>query len=491
MQGFSREPGTQGPLVRLEAGGKRKIYRWAGTIAVGGFLFGYDTGVVSGALLFVTRDFRLSAAQQGSIVSVLLLGAMTGALLAGRLADGLGRRKAVAVEGAVFVVGTAIAATAPGYAHLLVGRVVLGLAVGAASATVPVYLSEISPTDIRGRVLSANQLMITTGILVSYLVDLAFSRTGDWRVMFALGAVPAVLLSLGVLLTVPESLPWLVRGGQWHRARAVLCRVMPREEAERMVADLKERQGQGPDGGGAQGRSRARGRRALLDRSVRPALVVALGMAAVQQFGGINTIIYYAPTIIEQTGLSASNSIFYSVFIGAINLVMTIVASRLIDRAGRRTLLLVSLSGMALTVALLGISFMAGWNSELSLLCMLLYIAVYAGGLGPVFWVLVGEVFPPASRALGSSTATTANWISNFAVSQAFLPLVAVIGQGETFLVFAVICFLGLLFVARFVPETKDRTPEEIGAALGARFGRSRPGPDRARTGADRTGGGH
>ncbi|MER8030172.1 sugar porter family MFS transporter [Streptomyces bauhiniae] len=479
MQGFSREPGTHGPVTEVPPEGLRKIYRWAAMIAVGGFLFGYDTGVVSGALLFITRDFHLSAAEQGTIVSVLLVGAMAGALLAGRLADGIGRRKAVALEGAVFIVGTAIAATAPTYWQLLVGRVVLGLAVGAASATVPVYLSEISPTAIRGRVLSANQLMITVGILVSYLVDLAFSGSGDWRLMFALGAVPASVLTLCALLVVPESLPWLVRKGRWTEAREVLTLVLPKDDAERVVTGLRHRDG---------GHAPRPGWRTLLGPKVRPALIVGVTMAVIQQFGGINTIIYYAPTIIEKTGLSASNSIFYSVFIGVINLVMTIVATKLIDRTGRRTLLLISLAGMAVLVALLGLSFIAGWNSELSLLCMILYIAAYAGGLGPIFWVLVGELFPPAVRALGSSTATTTNWISNFAVSQAFLPLAAAIGQGETFLVFAAICFCGLLFVARFVPETKDRSFEEVDAALQARFGHSGPaGKDTGRRPGDRS----
>ncbi|RZU46309.1 sugar porter (SP) family MFS transporter [Streptomyces sp. BK022] len=479
MQGFSREPGTHGPVDQVPPKGLRRIYRWAALIAVGGFLFGYDTGVVSGALLFITRDFHLSAAEQGTIVSVLLVGAMAGALLAGRLADAIGRRKAVALEGAVFIVGTAVAATAPTYWHLLVGRVVLGLAVGAASATVPVYLSEISPTAIRGRVLSANQLMITVGILVSYLIDLAFSGSGDWRLMFALGAVPASVLTLCALLVLPESLPWLVRKGRWTEAREVLTLVLPKDDAERVVTGLRHRDG---------AHAPRPGWRTLLGPKVRPALIVGVTMAVVQQFGGINTIIYYAPTIIEKTGLSASNSIFYSVFIGVINLVMTIVATRLIDRAGRRTLLLFSLAGMTLLVALLGLSFVASWNSELSLLYMILYIAAYAGGLGPIFWVLVGELFPPAVRALGSSTATTTNWISNFAVSQAFLPLAAAIGQGETFLVFAVICLCGLLFVARFVPETKDRSFEEVDAALQARFGHPGPaGKDTGRRAGDRS----
>lgn len=205
---------------------------------------------------------------------------------------------------------------------------------------------------------------------------------------------------------------------------------------------------------------------------MRPALIVGLTLAAVQQLGGINTIIYYAPTIIEQTGLTASNSIFYSVFIGLINLVMTLVALRLVDRLGRRVLLLGSLTGMLVTLTLLGLSFEAELNSVITLICMVLYIAAFACGLGPVFWVLVGELFPPSARATGSSASTTVNWLANFVVGLVFLPVVDAIGQGPTFWIFAVICAFGLFFVLRYVPETRGRDFNEVDASLHDRFGK-------------------
>ncbi|MBD0424555.1 sugar porter family MFS transporter [Streptomyces sp. TRM S81-3] len=474
MQGFTREPGVQGPLAVIPAAGKRKIFRWTATIAVGGFLFGYDTGVVSGALLFVTREFDLNAAQQGSIVSVLLIGAMVGALTAGRIADRLGRRRTLALEGVVFVVGTVIAVSATGYGMLLGARVVLGLAVGGASATVPVYLSEIAPAEIRGRILSANQLMITVGILVSYLVDLAFSGSGDWRAMFAIGLIPGCLLVLGALLVVPESPVWMIRNHRTAEVRKLIASVTGEEQADRLIAKFRSRHEEQQRSGSAAGRPERKGWRALTAPAVRPALIVGLTLAAIQQFGGINTIIYYAPTIIEKTGLTASNSIFYSVFIGVINLVMTLVSIKLVDRIGRRRLLTGSLAGMLVTLALLGLSFVAGLPSELSVVFMVLYIAAYACGVGPVFWVLVGEVFPPSARAVGSSASTTVNWLSNFVVSQAFLPVAGAIGQGETFWLFGVICVAGLVFVGRFVPETKGRDYDEVDMELQARFGRRR-----------------
>ncbi|MEU4308498.1 sugar porter family MFS transporter [Streptomyces rochei] len=471
VQGFSREPGVQGPVTEVSREGQRKITFWAAAIALGGFLFGFDTGVVSGALLYVKQDFDLNSFEQGSVVSVLLIGAVIGASSVGRLSDRFGRRKTLGVIGVVFVVGTATACAANGYALLMAGRVVLGLAVGAASATVPVYLSEISPSKVRGRLLTMNQLMITLGILVAYLVNLAFSADGTWRAMFAVGAVPALLMVAATLWFLPESPQWLISHGQDDRARRAIASVTDEatadrliERARRRIAEEREKQEADP---GATGQ----GTRKLLMPDVRPALVVGLALAAVQQLGGINTIIYYAPTIIQQTGLNASNSIFYSVFIGVINLVMTLVALRLVDRAGRRVLVLVSLALMAVSIFLLGLAFVVGMNSVLTLLFMVVYIAAYAGGLGPVFWTLLGEIFPPSVRAAGSSVATAVNWVSNFVVSLAFLPLASAIGQGETFWIFAGICVLAFLFVGRYLPETRDRDAEQIQHALHARFG--------------------
>ncbi|MFF9472072.1 sugar porter family MFS transporter [Streptomyces roseolus] len=476
VQGFSREPGTHGPVAAASPAGTRKITWWAATIAVGGFLFGFDTGVVSGALLYIRDDFGLNSFQQGSVVSVLLIGSVVGAMGAGKLADRWGRRRLLGAAGAVFLLGTAVAVFATGYGMLLAARIVLGLAVGTASALVPVYLSEISPTRIRGRLLTMNQLMITVGILVAYLVNLAFASGGDWRAMFACGAVPALVLVVAGRL-LPESPQWLIEHGRPDEARRVIASVSDEATADRLVERVQRRIAEE----GAKTSSSADGR-SLWAPDVRPALVLGLTLAAVQQFGGINTIIYYAPTIIEQTGLSASNSIFYSVAIGAINLVMTLVAIKLVDRIGRRPMVLVSLAVMAVSVFLLGLAFVADLSSGLTLLFMVVYIAAFAGGLGPVFWTLIGEIFPPSVRAEGSSASTAVNWVSNFIVSLAFLPLANVLGQGETFWIFAGICALAFVFVTRFLPETRGRGPEEIESDLNRRFGREPDAPKTTRT---------
>ncbi|MER6118073.1 sugar porter family MFS transporter [Streptomyces sp. NPDC001743] len=473
VQGFSREPGTHGPLTEVAPEGIRRITRWAAAIALGGFLFGFDTGVVSGALLYLKKDFGLNSFQQGSVVSVLLIGAVVGAASAGRLSDRLGRRRALGLIGLVFIVGTVIAAAAPGYAVLMAGRIVLGLSVGAASATVPVYLSEISPTKIRGRLLTMNQLMITVGILVAYLVNLLFASSEAWRAMFAVGVIPAVLMVAATLWFLPESPQWLVTHGQEDVARRSIAELTDEATADELIRRARQRIAAARETQKRNEEAGVQGPKPLLARAVRPALVVGLTLAAVQQFAGINTIIYYAPTIIQQTGLNASNSIFYSVFIGVINLVMTLVAIRLVDRVGRRPLVLVSLGLMAVSIFMLGLAFVVAMNSTLTLLFMVIYIAAFAGGLGPVFWTLIGELFPPSVRAEGSSVSTAVNWVSNFVVSLAFLPLAGVIGQGETFWIFAAICVLAFWFVSRYLPETQGRDPQQIQEGLQARFGHS------------------
>ncbi|GAB3457812.1 sugar porter family MFS transporter [Actinophytocola sediminis] len=475
VQGFSREPGTQGPLTdapEIPAAGIRKITIWAVAIAVGGFLFGFDTGVVSGALLYLRDDFGLNAFEQGSVVSVLLVGAMIGATMTGRLADRVGRRRSLGLIGVVFLIGTALVCVAGGYWTLLLGRIVLGLSVGGASALVPVYLSEIAPTRIRGRLLTLNQLMITVGILVAYLVNLAFAGIGGWREMFAVGAVPAVLLVVAALWLLPESPQWLIANGRTEVARKGIAGVAGADIADRLVTRIQQRMADAEAEEAAAPASESKG---LLAPDVRPALIVGLTLAAVQQCGGINTIIYYAPTIIEQTGLTASNSIFYAVAIGVINLAMTLVAVKIVDRAGRRPMILVSLAVMAISVFLLGLAFLVGMGSVLTLLFMVIYIAAFAAGLGPVFWTLLGEIFPPSVRAKGSSVSTAVNWTANFVVSLAFLPLASLIGQGQTFWIFAVICALALLFVGRYLPETQGRDPEQIQQGLHARFGHGKP----------------
>jgi sugar porter (SP) family MFS transporter len=277
---------------------------------------------------------------------------------------------------------------------------------------------------------------------------------------------------VGALWVLPESPTWLLTTGRVDQARQVYGRVAGNRGGDRLLADRQQDL--------REERARHRGQeqvgwRGLISAAVRPALVVGIVLAAVQQLGGINTIIYYAPTIMERTGLTASNSIFYSVAIGIINLVMTLVAIWVVGRVRRRSLLLFSVGVMVVTLAVMGLSFAAGWSSELSLVLMVLYIAGFAVGMGPLFWVLIGEIFPPNARATGSSAATAVNWTSNFVVSLVFLSVVNAVGLGQTFWIFGVICAFALWFVGRYVPETKDREFPAINADLQTRFGRTEP----------------
>jgi MFS transporter, SP family, galactose:H+ symporter len=277
---------------------------------------------------------------------------------------------------------------------LMVGRVVMGLGVGGVSALVPTYLSEISPAQIRGRMLTLNQLLITIGLLAAYIVNMIFSGSENWRAMFWIGALPAAALALGSL-RLPESPAWLIAQGRIEDAKAMIASVAGSRGADQVIERYRREAEQRKAQQARERGPRRQGMRALLAPRLRPALIVGLTLAALQQFGGINTILYYAPTIMQETGLSASNSIVYSVAIGVINLAMTILALRLIDRLGRRALLLMSLGGMLISLVLLGLSFVVDLSSVVTLLFMLVYIMAFAIGMGPVFWVLLGEIFRP------------------------------------------------------------------------------------------------
>jgi sugar porter (SP) family MFS transporter len=443
---------------------RRRLLSWSLAATLGGFLVGYQLGVISGALLFIRHDFGLGAFEQGALVSAVLLAAMAGGLVAGRLADAIGRRRALILIAALFIVATALATAAPGYGVLFLARALAGLGVGAVSSTAPLYLSEIAPPSVRGSLVTLFQMMLTLGILVSYAIGLAFSGSGDWRAMFAVGLLPAGLLLAG-MLRAPETPAWLQAHGDTEQARRVLLEVVDADEAERLLRDVRR-----PEPGGAP----AIGIRALVRSRAAPALLIGVTLAAVQQLSGINAVIAYAPTIMERTGLTASNSILYTLPIGVANVGATIVAIRLVDRKGRRPLLLASAAGTFTSLVLLGLTFevpLGDWGTWLSLVCLIGFIVAFAIGLGPIFWLLIAEIFPPEARAAGVAVATAVNWFTSFVVGLAFAPLTDAIGQAATFWIFAAACALGFAFAVRYVPETRRRTFREIDAELRARVG--------------------
>jgi sugar porter (SP) family MFS transporter len=430
----------------------------AAVSALAGLLFGYDTGVISGAVLFVQEDFHLTTSQEETVVSAVLLGALIGAAVGGRLADRFGRRAVLIQVALLFILGALGTALAPSTAWLSLGRVVVGTAIGIASFTAPLYISEISPADVRGKLVSLNQLMITIGIVCSYLADYGLADMRGWRWMFGLAAIPAAILLLG-LLFVPESPRWYMRQLSRDRAREVLGKIRKPsdvdEELAEIEASLNQQQGDW---------------RELLSSSLRPALVIGIGLAVFQQFTGINTVIYYAPTIFKLAGLhSNSAAILATVGVGVVNVLMTVVALELLDRVGRRPLLLYGLAGMIVTLGVLGAGFFsANPTSALawtSVVCVATYVACFAISLGPIFWLVISEIYPLKIRSRAMAVATMANWGSNLLVARTFLSLLHVLGRPWTFWLYALVGVLAWIFVVRLVPETKGKTLEEIEAA--------------------------
>ncbi len=447
------------------AGGaeRRRFVNLAAAItATGGLLFGYDTGVISGALLFIRQDFApLSPFMEGIIVSTLLVGAVVGALSGGPLSDRIGRRPTALLAAVVFGAGALAVAFAPSVAFIVFGRFLLGLGVGLASMVVPLYIAEIAPADRRGALVSLNQLMITIGILLSYIVGVIFTPIEGWRWMFGVALIPALILLFG-MLRLPESPRWLFEHGQTDRARAVLGRTRSPEEVDFEFQEMQEIK--------ALEEQQARvGYKELLAPYVRPALVIGIGLAIFQQITGINTVIYYAPTILQGVGFSEGGAIAATALgVGVVNVGFTVLAVYIIDRAGRRPLLIIGLIGMIISLTLLGLVFATGGAGGvaglLATICLALYIASFAISLGPVFWLMISEIYPLRIRGRAMSVASIANWGSNWLVALTFPVLLATLGGAGSFWLFAVLGIVAWFFVYFWVPETKGKTLEEIEA---------------------------
>src|SRR6266446_1232459 len=449
--------------------GAKFVYIAALIAALGGLLFGYDTGVISGALIFIKREFGLTTAAEEIVVSGVLLGATIGAIAGGKAADLFGRRRVLLVTAAIFGVGALASGVAPSPAILILSRVVLGLAIGLASTNVPVYLSEVAPPHARGWVVSLFQLAVTIGIVVAYLTDYAFAGIEGWRWMLGLAVAPALVFGIGMFF-LPETPRWLVHGGHHEVAHRVLVRIRELADVSVEMEEIKASLAQQTESGRWVD---------LLSRQVRPALVVGLGLAIFQQVTGINTVIYYAPKILQAAGFnSASGTILATAGVGVVNVGMTIIAMFLVDRAGRRPLLLVGIAGMIVTLGVLGLSFRisnpSGQLAWIAVICLMGYVASFAISLGPIFWLLIAEIYPLRIRGLAERTAATFNWGSNFIVSLTFLTLVEKLGASSTFLLYALASVASWLFAYYLVPETKGRTLEQIEAFWRAGH-RSRP----------------
>jgi sugar porter (SP) family MFS transporter len=432
----------------------------SGTAALGGLLFGYDTGVVSGALLFLKKEFGgLSSFQQELVTSLLLVGCMVGAFAGGRAADRVGRRPTLAVTALTFVGGVLLAAFAPDFPLLLLARFIIGLAVGTSSMVVPLYIGEMAPARVRGGLVSLNQLAVTVGILAAYLVDYGLSGSGDWRLMFGLAAIPAIVLFIGMLFQ-NESPHWLISQDRDDEARRALQRLRgPEDDVEAEIEEVR-RLGQ-----------RKNSYRELLSPKVRPALIIGVALAVFQQITGVNTVIYYAPTLLQGAGLGSSSAILAEVCVGGVNVILTIIAVWLMDRVGRRPLLLIGTSGMLiglLTVAsaFLGGDHLTGARAVIAIIGLMWFQGSFAIGLGPVFWLLIAEIYPLKVRGTAMSVATIANWGADFVVTISFLTLLNAISGVGTFLLFALLTLIALVYFHVKVPETKGQSLQTIESEL-------------------------
>jgi SP family galactose:H+ symporter-like MFS transporter len=424
--------------------------------ALAGLLFGYDTGVISGAILFIKDQFHLAAGAEERVVSSVLLGAVIGAALSGTVADYLGRRKSIIIASILFSLGAIGCALAPGIPILILYRLVIGLAIGVASYTAPLYISEISPPKLRGGLVSLNQLMITCGIVVSYIIDYLLSLgNNEWRWMFAVGAVPAAILFIGMLF-LPETPRWLVSKGFVDKARDVLNRTQKGKDADKEIDEISKTLTQKKCTWSE-----------IFQPLIRPAIIVGVGLAFFQQATGINTIIYYAPTIFEFAGFASHQvAILATIGVGIVNVLMTVVAIWLLDKLGRKPLLYAGLIGMALSLGILGMAFkLHGLTKVMQWVAVgsvLLYIASFAVSLGPIFWLIIAEIYPLRIRGRAMSLATVSNWGFNMVVAATFLTFIEKLGKTGVFWLYGFVAILGILFCYLFVPETKGLTLEKI-----------------------------
>ena len=433
-------------------------------VLLAGGLFGYDQGVISGALSGMQKELGLSSFLVAVVTSWVTLGALVGSLIGGELADRLGRRAALMWAATLFIIGAGIEASAPGVAILVLGRFIVGFGVGAAAVAAPLYSAELAPTELRGRYVSAYQLAITIGIFLAYLVNGALAETNSWRLMLGISGVVGLLLLLAVIPSA-ESPRWFMKMGRRDDAKAALAKLRPGEDPtsrlDSYAASLRSDTDQANWS-------------EVFKRQWRRPLVLALGLAIFQQITGINAIIYYANKIFASAGfvtpLAQSHATTWAV--GGVNVLATFIAVAYIDRVGRRPLLLAGLVGMGVSLVTVGIAFRLIGNAPVgtgptaagivTLLALIVFITSFAFSLGPVVWTVINEIFPGRVRGRAVAVATAVNWGAAFLVSQFFLSLVNTIGNSWTFLLFAFFCLVGWIWVYRRVPETKGKTLEEI-----------------------------
>jgi len=452
-----------------DTGSQKFVVRVCLVATLGGLLFGYDTAVIAGAIGFLQQKFLLSPAMEGWTASCALLGCVIGVAISGLFSDRFGRKKLLILSGALFAVSAIGTALPPTLAWFVVFRTIGGIGIGAASMASPMYIAEIAPPRIRGKLVSVNQLAIVSGIVgvyfVNYLIAAGAAEQWNveygWRWMFASGLVPAVVF-LALLATVPESPRWLTEQGRLQEAREILARVNGPAKAEAELRDISEAS-----------KAESATLSQLLKAGPPLALIIGISLAVLQQVTGINAFLYYAPEIFKRLGSGTDAALLQTVTIGSVNLVFTVIAIYTVDRWGRRPLMLIGAFGMALCLFAMGAAAYVGLTDLWLLLTITGYIACFALSIGPVTWVILSEIFPTKIRGRALSLCTLCLWGANFVVSQTF-PMMAEnrwlvdhFHQAFPFWLFGTLAVVELLFVWRLVPETKGKSLEEIERLLG------------------------
>lgn len=431
---------------------KNQLLIFSTAAALGGLLFGFDTGVISGAIHFIKIEFNLNAYQEGFAVSNLMVACVIGALLAGPIADWTGRKKVLILCAVLFTVSAILSALPRSFTELVIARFIGGMGVGMASVVSPMYIAEISPAKIRGRLVALNQLAIVVGILLSYLSNWLLVDTGinNWRYMLVAEILPAITFLVG-LFFIPESPRWLTKEGLEKEALDVLNVVAGAANADHELQEVKKSLAE-----------KKTSLKELLHPSLRRVLIVGILFSLFAHITGIDTIIYYGPIIFLESGFKTDSALLASVMIGITNLIFTFVGMAMVDKAGRKFLLLVGLAGMGISMMLVGFCMQSDMiSAKWTLLWIMTYIASFAMSIGVVIWVYLSEIYPTRVRGQALSVATMVLWLGNVILTQLFPVMMERFGGG-TFYIFSFICLLAFIFTWTMVKETKGVSLEEI-----------------------------
>jgi len=431
---------------------KNQLLIFSTAAALGGLLFGFDTGVISGAIHFIKIEFNLNAYQEGFAVSNLMIACVVGALLAGPIADWTGRKKVLILCAVLFTVSAILSALPRSFTELVIARFIGGMGVGMASVVSPMYIAEISPAKIRGRLVALNQLAIVVGILLSYLSNWLLVDTGinNWRYMLVAEILPAITFLVG-LFFIPESPRWLTKEGLEKEALDVLNVVAGAANADHELQEVKKSLAE-----------KRTSLKELLHPSLRRVLIVGILFSLFAHITGIDTIIYYGPIIFLESGFKTDSALLASVMIGITNLIFTFVGMAMVDKAGRKFLLLVGLAGMGISMMLVGFCMQSDIiSAKWTLLWIMTYIASFAMSIGVVIWVYLSEIYPTRVRGQALSVATMVLWLGNVILTQLFPVMMERFGGG-TFYIFSFICLLAFIFTWTMVKETKGVSLEEI-----------------------------